>query len=88
MTNIRTRKEYQDITLLTSLNASHGKRELPEDVSDEVISFAERKVEVKPAPNQYTNYFFYFALFCHALTLSNFYTSCRVCLFEKLHRID
>lgn len=44
----------------------HGKGKFPQNVPDKIISFLKGEIKVKPAPNQYADYFFYSALFYHA----------------------
>jgi len=56
-------------------NALYGKGEFSEDIPYKVISLLKGEVEVKPASNQYADYFFYFLTFCHATLKSKFYTT-------------
>lgn len=46
-----------------------GKREFPEYIHYEIIPFLKREGEVKPVPDQYMDYFLYFALISHNVIL-------------------
>jgi hypothetical protein len=46
-----------------------GRREFPEYTHYEIISFPNRESQIKPRPDQYMDYFFYFTLMSHSSNL-------------------
>jgi hypothetical protein len=64
-----------DMIYLEIPHALYGKGEFSEYIPYKIISFLKGEIEVKPASNQYADYFFNFLTFSHVGLNSNFYTT-------------